>query len=80
VLGVYDAATGDPLEGVAVVDSATHMRALTTQTGTVTLVFLPEGASTVRLQKLGYVDQLQHVTISPSDTIPITLTLERKKP
>jgi hypothetical protein len=77
---VYDGSTGDPLEGVAVVDSVTNNRAMTTTTGTVTLVFLPEGSSTVRLEKVGYLDLFHRVTISPSDTVPITLLLERKKP
>jgi hypothetical protein len=80
VLGIYDAASGDPLEGVSVVDTASKTKALTTATGTVTLVFLPEGTNTVRLAKPGYVDRTFDLSISARDTMPITLLLDRAKP
>lgn len=77
VLGVYDASTGDPVEGVEVADVLNGNKSVTTKTGTVSLIFLPDGGALVRLRKLGYATQTLTVAISPSDTTPMTVVLER---
>jgi hypothetical protein len=79
ILGVFDETTGDPIPDVEVADSASGTFARTTITGTVSLVFLPVGTSTVLVHKLGYTDVKLEVSISPRDSIPITLTMAKPK-
>lgn len=75
VLGVFDIATGDAVPGAAVVDVRTGTTALTTETGTVDLAFLPDGGTVVRVRKVGYHPLEQFVRISPTDTAPVTILL-----
>jgi hypothetical protein len=77
VLGVYDPATGEPIEGVRVLDVKNGNSSLTTVTGTVTLAFLPSGTSTLHIQKIGYKTTTIEISISPSDTSPLTVELEK---
>lgn len=77
VLGTYDARTGDPISDVKVSDMASGTSALTTSTGTVSLIFLPDGGSLVRVQKIGYEPQTMPVTISSDDTVPLTVIMKR---
>jgi hypothetical protein len=79
ILGVFDEETGEPLVGVEVADSTSGTFALTTATGTVSLVFLPEGISTLRVRKTGYAELRLPIVISPKDSTPITLTLAKSK-
>ncbi len=80
VLGVFDEASGEPLAEAQVVDDSSGTTALTTATGTVTLAFLPEGASSITVRKTGYATKKLSVTISPADTAPITLILSKEPP
>lgn len=77
ILGVYDASTGDPLEHVTVGDLSTGTSAETTITGTVSLAFLPEGSTVLVLTKPGYGNLRLDVTISPRDSVPLTLVMTR---
>lgn len=76
-LGVYDAATGNPVEDAEVRDVLSGTTAMTTKTGTVSLMFLPEGGGLVRVRKLGFEPQTFMVSISPTDTAPVTVVLVR---
>jgi hypothetical protein len=77
LMGVFDEDTGQPLNGVEVMDMQTGTSALTTSTGTVSLMFLSPGGSQVRIRKLGYAVQTMSIPMSPSDTSGITVTLKR---
>ena len=78
LLGVYDAETGDPIEGAWVIDMTTGTKARSTSTGTVSLAFLPEGGSPVRIVKEGYEDLTLAVEISPEHLAPMTLVMVRQ--
>ena len=75
ILGVFDANTGEPIEGAQVTDVLSKMSSLTTKTGTVSLIFLPDSGSIVRVQKVGYQPATMVVKISPEDTVPLTMLL-----
>jgi hypothetical protein len=75
VVGVFDLNTGAPIEGAEVIDLASGTKALTTSTGTVSLFYLPDGGSVVRIRRLGYTATTQFIAISPSDTVPLTLLM-----
>jgi hypothetical protein len=77
ILGVYDALSALPVEGAEVVDLVSGVTAITTITGTVTLAFLPEGFTLLRIRKLGFEPATVPVVISPVDTAPITVVLMR---
>jgi hypothetical protein len=77
VIGVFESGSGDPIEGARVFDVLSGMNAVTTSTGTASLVFLPEGGSLVRIAKAGYETQTFLATISPKDTVPVTIVLVR---
>ena len=77
LLGVYDDASGEPIEGVQVQDILSGASMTTTTTGTLSLVFLPDGGSLVRLRKIGYEMMTLMISISPVDTAPLTLTLRK---
>jgi len=75
VLGVYDANTGDPIDGVRVTAVGSGTWAATTKTGTVSLAFLPDGGDSVTIRKAGYKPTGQFIEISPTDTAAVTVIL-----
>jgi hypothetical protein len=76
VIGVYDARTGDAVEGVEIADLTTGIKAMTTKTGTIGLVLADTIGTLVRIRKFGYVPSLVSVATGMRDTIPLTLTLD----
>ena len=77
LLGVFDEATGAPIDSVQVEDMLSGTSSVTSSTGTVSLFFLPDGGSLVRLRKIGYEPQTMMVAIAPADTTPLTMLLAK---
>jgi hypothetical protein len=78
ILGVFDEGSGEPIAGAQVVDVASGTYATTTQTGTVALSFLPAGVSTFLIRMSGYSDTKLEVSISPRDSMPITVSVRKR--
>jgi hypothetical protein len=75
ILGVYDLRTGEPVEGADVTDVMTRTTARTTKTGTVSLAFLGNEGSLVRITKVGYEPQSMLIGTAANDTTPVTVVL-----
>lgn len=77
LLGVYDEATGTPIEGVEVRDETSGKTSPTDKTGLVSLSEFPPGATVLTLRKIGYDELTYAIRISPADTASVTLTMRR---
>lgn len=77
IIGIFDAQSGVPLEGVQVRDAFSGTFALTSSTGTAQLGFLTvRGAAyLVGLRKLGY--QPRQIVLNAEDTTSVTEVMER---
>ena len=78
LLGVFDDASGEPIEGARVIDEATGTYTTTPASGIVSLFFLPEGGSSVRIIRAGFEDLAVAVQIAPSVTTPLTLVMKKR--
>ena len=76
ILGVFSAESGKPIVGAEVMDLATHVSARTTVTGTVSLGFITASRALLSIRQLGYAQQVLAVSLTASDTTPITVVLE----
>jgi len=74
---VFDPSTGEPIEGAEVSDVLRKVSAVTTKTGTISLSFLPAGSTLLQVRKVGYEPTLVPVLMSATDTVPITVLLEK---
>jgi len=78
LLGVFDQDSGEPVDSARVADAKTGTYVTTTATGTVSLVFLPEGGSLLRITKEGYEELNLPVDIGPTAATPLTLLMKKK--
>ena len=78
LLGLYDQDSGEAIEGARIADVNTGTYVTTTATGTVSLVFLPEGGSQLRISKPGYEEISVQVDIGPTATTPLTMVMKKK--
>ncbi len=77
LLGVFDEDTGDPIAGAHVTDAKSGDYVTTTATGTVSLIFLPEGSSLLKITRQGYQELDLSVDIAPSATTALTLLMKQ---
>ena len=80
LLGVFDADNGKPLPGVTVRDSASGKAVQTSTTGTVGLTFIPRPSAVIIVEHPGYAREVFPVSLTPRDSVPITVVLQRSKP
>ena len=59
-----------------VIDLATGTKAITTETGTISLAWLSRGTTILRIRRIGYLSKRQPVEVSPTDTVSITVVLQ----
>ncbi len=76
LLGVFDDATSQPVAGAEVIDVATGTKAITSETGTVTLAFLELGTTVVKVRKVGYAERMFPVVVTADDTTSFTIILK----
>ena len=79
VVGVFDAATGDPLSGAVVRDSASGRSAVTDTTGTVRLTFVPRSSGVIQIDHPGFERESMAVSLTLTDVTPITVVLRRMR-
>ncbi len=77
ILGIFDAESGAPLDSVTITEVATGTRTFTSSSGTVSLVFMQDGAGRLAFSKAGFKPDTISVRIAPADTLPITAVLIR---
>jgi hypothetical protein len=77
LVGVFDELSGEPLQGVEVMDYATGTKAYTTSSGAVSLWFIRQSPALLVIRRIGYDPIFFPVNLGPSDTAAITITLKR---
>ena len=75
ILGVFDEVSFQPIANAEVVDLVIGIKALTTGTGTISLGHLVAGTTMLHVRRIGYESKIVPVTVSPSDTVSITIVL-----
>ncbi len=76
LVGVYDLETGEPLADVQIILLGTELAWRTSNSGLALLRNLPAGQHILRVRRLGYQPHSEFVTLSPRDTVPLTLVLK----
>jgi hypothetical protein len=77
ILGAFDETSGEPLIGVEVTDIATGTSVMTSATGSANLTLIVPRGGDIRLRKVGFEEQTLTVSMTPSDTVPITVSMKR---
>jgi hypothetical protein len=79
VLGVFDAASGEPISGAEVIDLYVDAVARTESHGLVELSHFQNrhDSAAVRIRTLGYADTAFIVMVGPADTVPLQINLQK---
>jgi hypothetical protein len=76
ILGVFDASTGEPIPGALVTDTTDDIAMRTTATGTLSMAYVGDDETGVRIEKPGYEPQTVHVALVLGPSTPITIALQ----
>ena len=76
IIGVYDETSGQPLEGVAIIELTNGSSVLTTSTGSANLGLIVPNGGEIRLRKIGFEEQTMTVSMKAADTVPITVIMK----
>lgn len=77
ILGIFDETNGEPVAGVEITELATGNSVMTSTTGAANLALIIPKGGDIRLRKIGFAEQTMTVSMSPSDTVPITVLMKR---
>jgi hypothetical protein len=77
ILGAFDEASGEPLAGVEIVETATGTSVMTSSTGSANLGLIIPNGGEIRLRKIGFEEQTMTVSMTAKDTVPITILMKR---
>ena len=76
LLGVFDDLSGRPIAGAEVLDLSTGTKAVTSESGVISLSHLEPGVTLLRIRMLGFASAILSVTVSPADTASMTVLLK----
>ena len=77
IIGVYDENSGQPIPSVEISEAATGTSVMTSATGAANLGFIVPKGGEIRLRKIGFEEQTMTISMTPADTLPITVVMKR---
>jgi len=77
VIGVFDESSGQPIPSVEISETATGTSVMTSTTGSANLGFIVPKGGEIRLRKIGFEEQTMTISMTPADTLPITIVMKR---
>jgi hypothetical protein len=76
IIGVFDEASGQPVAGVEIVETANGTSVMTSATGNANLGFIVPKGGEIRLRKIGFEEQTMTISMGAADTVPVTVIMK----
>jgi len=77
IIGIFDESSGQPIPSVEISETATGTYVMTSPTGAANLGFIVPKGGEIRIRKIGFEEQTMTVSMTPADTLPITVVMKR---